>query len=50
MNIAIIFRCCEEEGTIDGTYLVKLKTELSDYQLQMNLLAAVELEMNSGAG
>jgi capsular exopolysaccharide synthesis family protein len=43
------FTVLQEEGSIDGAYLVKLKTELSDYQLQMNLLAARELEMNSGA-
>ena len=42
------FAVLQEEGTIDGAYLVKLKTELSDYQLQVNLLAARELEMNSG--
>ncbi|MGA2245984.1 MAG: polysaccharide biosynthesis tyrosine autokinase [Verrucomicrobiota bacterium] len=42
------FAVLQQESTIDGAYLVKLKTELSDYQLQTNLLAARELEMDSG--
>jgi capsular exopolysaccharide synthesis family protein len=38
------FAVLREESTIEASYLAKLKTELSDYQLQMKLLAARELE------
>ncbi len=38
------FAVLQEESTIEASYLAKLKTELSDYQLQMKLLAARELE------
>ena len=37
----------QQESTIEAGYLAKLKTELSDYQLQMGLLAATEQETNS---
>lgn len=42
------FAVLQQEGTMDGAYLVKLKTDLSDFRLQMRLLDARELEMNSG--
>jgi capsular exopolysaccharide synthesis family protein len=42
------FAVLQEESTIEASYLVKLKTELSDYQLEMQLLAAKELEADSG--
>jgi capsular exopolysaccharide synthesis family protein len=42
------FAVLQEEGNVDGAYLVKLKTQLSDLQLEMSLLDARELEMNSG--
>jgi predicted nucleic acid-binding Zn-ribbon protein len=42
------FAVLQEESTIEATYLVKLKTELSDYQLEIQLLAAKELEADSG--
>jgi capsular exopolysaccharide synthesis family protein len=41
------FTVLQQESALDATYLTKLKTDLSDYQLQMNLLAARELEMDS---
>lgn len=37
----------QEESTQEAAYLAKLKTELSDYQLQYKLLAAKELEDGS---
>jgi len=37
-----------EESTQEAAYLAKLKTELSDYQLEFNLLATKELEADSG--
>lgn len=43
-NFAVLL----QESTIEAGYLSKLKTELSDYQLQMELLAARELEIDSG--
>jgi capsular exopolysaccharide synthesis family protein len=42
------FAVLVQESTIEASYLAKLKTELSDYQLQMKLLEARELEMSSG--
>lgn len=42
------FAVLQTEGTIEASYLVKLKTELSDYQLQSSLLAAKELEDDNG--
>jgi capsular exopolysaccharide synthesis family protein len=36
-----------EESAVDANHLATLRTELSDYQLQTNLLAARELEMDS---
>ena len=42
------FAVLQEESTVEATYLVKLKTELSDYQLDYQLLAAKELEGDSG--
>jgi capsular exopolysaccharide synthesis family protein len=38
----------QEESAQEVAYLTKLKTELSDYQLQYKLLAAKELEDNAG--
>jgi capsular exopolysaccharide synthesis family protein len=43
------FAVLQEESAVESSYLVKLKTELSDYQLQTMLLAARELELDSGA-
>lgn len=37
----------EEESTIEASYLSKLKTELSDYELEVKLLAARELEADA---
>jgi capsular exopolysaccharide synthesis family protein len=46
-NLAIL----QEEGTIAGSYLARLKTQLSDYQLESQLLEATALEQDSaGAG
>jgi succinoglycan biosynthesis transport protein ExoP len=42
------FSVLEEESATEATYLVKLKTELSDYQLEFKLLAARDLETDSG--
>jgi succinoglycan biosynthesis transport protein ExoP len=42
------FAVLQEGSIVDAEYLAKLKAELSDYQLQMNLLAARELETDSG--
>jgi succinoglycan biosynthesis transport protein ExoP len=41
------FAVLQEESTIEASYLAKLKTDLSDYQLQLKLLAAKELEPDS---
>jgi len=38
----------QEESAQEAAYLAKLKTELSDYQLEYKLLAAKELEADSG--
>lgn len=38
------FAVLQEESSIEASYLAKLKTELSDYQLEMKLLDARELE------
>ena len=43
-NLAVL----QEEGAQEAAYLAKLKTELSDYQLEYKLLAAKELEAESG--
>jgi succinoglycan biosynthesis transport protein ExoP len=46
-NLAIL----QEEGTIAGGYLARLKTQLSDYQLESQLLEATALEQDmTGAG
>jgi capsular exopolysaccharide synthesis family protein len=37
----------QEESTVEANYLSKLRTELSDYQLELKLLAARELEADS---
>ena len=42
-NLAIL----QEEGTIAGGYLAKLKTQLSDYKLDSQLLEATALEQSS---
>ena len=42
------FAVLQEESTVEASYLIKLKTELSDYQLEMQLLAARELDADSG--
>jgi len=42
------FAVLVQESTIESGYLAKLKTELSDYQLQMRMLDARELEMEAG--
>jgi capsular exopolysaccharide synthesis family protein len=44
-NLAIL----QEEGTIAGGYLEKLQTELSDLQLESQLLQATALERKAGA-
>jgi capsular exopolysaccharide synthesis family protein len=41
-NLAIL----QEEGTIAGGYLARLKTQLSDYQLESQLLEATALEQD----
>lgn len=38
----------QQESIVDANHLAMLETELSDYQLQTNLLAARELELDSG--
>jgi len=38
----------QEESTIEATYLSKLQTEVSDYRLEVKLLAARELDAESG--
>ena len=43
------FAVLQEESTIEASYLAKLKTELSDYQLEIKLLAARELEADSSS-
>jgi capsular exopolysaccharide synthesis family protein len=46
-NLAIL----QEEGTIAGGYLARLKTQLSDYKLESQLLEATALEQDmNGAG
>ena len=46
-NLAIL----QEEGAIAGGYLARLKTQLSDYQLESQLLEATALEQDlNGAG
>ena len=46
-NLAIL----QEEGTIAGGYLARLKTQLSDYNLESQLLDATALEQDTnGAG
>ena len=46
-NLAIL----QEEGAIAGGYLARLKTQLSDYQLESQLLEATVLEQDlNGAG
>lgn len=40
------FTVMEEENTVASGYLAKLKTDLSDYQLQSRMLDAVALEKN----
>ena len=45
-NLAIL----QEEGTISGAYLARLKTELSDLQLESRLLEATATEQESGPG
>jgi polysaccharide biosynthesis transport protein len=42
------FAVLQEENTVAASYLAKLKTELSDYQLEIKLLAARELDVDSG--
>ena len=42
------FTALQEESAVEASYLAKLRTELSDYQLESRLLAARELEANSG--
>jgi capsular exopolysaccharide synthesis family protein len=42
------FAVLQEESTVEASYLIKLKTELSDYQLEMQLLEARALEADSG--
>jgi capsular exopolysaccharide synthesis family protein len=44
-NLAIL----QEEGAVAGGYLTKLKTELSDLQLESQLLEATALEQAAGA-
>ena len=43
------FDVLQQESTIEASYLIKLRTQLSDSQLESQLLAARELEANSGA-
>jgi capsular exopolysaccharide synthesis family protein len=43
------FAVLQEENSINASYLAKLRTDLSDYQLEVRLLAARELEANSGS-
>jgi capsular exopolysaccharide synthesis family protein len=46
-NLAIL----QEEGTVAGGYLARLKTQLSDYNLESHLIEATALEQNmNGAG
>jgi len=46
-NLAVL----QEEGTIAGGYLARLKTQLSDYELESQLIEATALEQNmNGAG
>lgn len=41
------FAVLQQESIVEAGYLAKLKTELSDYQLQMKLLDAMELDHNT---
>ncbi|HEY4415703.1 MAG TPA: polysaccharide biosynthesis tyrosine autokinase [Verrucomicrobiae bacterium] len=43
------FAVLQQESTVAGAYLSKLKTELSDYQLQMKLLDAAALTQDQTA-
>jgi capsular exopolysaccharide synthesis family protein len=42
------FAVLQQESVVEAAYLSKLRTELSDYQLEMKLLGARALEMDSG--
>ena len=42
------FAVLEQESTVEAGFLVKLKTDLSDYQLDLQLLKARQLEVDSG--
>ena len=42
------FTALQEESTVEASYLAKLRTELSDYQLESKLLAARQLEADTG--
>ncbi|HZI33906.1 MAG TPA: hypothetical protein VFF11_16325, partial [Candidatus Binatia bacterium] len=44
------FAVLQEESHIEASYLAKLKTQQSDYELQMKLLDARELEGDASAG
>ena len=41
------FAVLQQENTVQATYLARLRTELSDYQLQMKILAATVLEQDA---
>ena len=41
------FAVLQGESTVEASYLAKLKTQLSDYELEMKLLAARELEADT---
>ena len=43
------FAALQEESAVEASYLAKLRTEFSDYQLESKLLAARELEVDSGS-
>jgi len=43
------FAVLQEENAVEASYLAKMRTDLSDYQLEMQLLAARELDADSGA-
>jgi capsular exopolysaccharide synthesis family protein len=43
------FAVLQEENAVEASYLAKMRTELSDYQLEMQLLAARALDADSGA-
>jgi len=42
------FAVLQQEASVDGGYLVKLRTDVSDFQLQMKLLDARSLELDAG--